>query len=212
MKRMFAVLSVLVLVAAGAWAYPGPNSIGIYTVTDATGPVSTCTNVAPFSQFSLYLCVTHMDPPEGGMYISGWELELHWDNTNFLGAWDLFGGLDVGQDIDDGHYFAVGEQTSLMPNAQDVVVLAALENAFYTDTTGDPIHFTISGHPGSTSFPDGSFGYQNDPGIFVSCVASTGFAGTVNGVYMSNPVFVINGDCVVGNQDTTWSGIKGLYR
>jgi hypothetical protein len=206
MKKMLLVLSVLVLTASMAWAYPGPDSMGIYAdVTDA-GPAENCVILPTFAPTNIYMCITN----PSGADVKAWE--AHITNTNaasMIGTWSMF-GLDVDPDAED---FVVGNGAQpLVPNEQGVVVLGSMQviilNAAAT------IEFTISHIPGSATFPDGTPGYVHILGINIPCMTATG--GTPGSPYVYNPVFRINGteagQCIVAEEEASWSEIKTLYR
>ena len=207
MKKMLLVLSVLVLTASVAWAYPGPNSMGIYADATSVGPAVNCINVPAFVPTNIYMCITN---PENSPVLA-WEARI----TNnapagaLIGNW-VMSGLDVDNDPDD---FVVGNGAApLDPNAQNVVVLGQMQVIILN--TAAVIDFTIAHIPGSVSFPGGTPGFVHTLGFNTPCFPATG--GTPGTPYVYNPVFRINGpqagQCLVGDEDASWSEIKTLYR
>ncbi|MDO9693561.1 MAG: hypothetical protein Q7W56_02420 [Candidatus Latescibacteria bacterium] len=207
MKKMLLVLSLLVLTASMAWAYPGPDGMGIYADVTDTGPVENCVIVPAFVQTNLYMCITN---PSGSPVLA-WEARI----TNnapagaIIGNW-VMSGLDVDNDPED---FVVGNGLNpLQPNAQGVVVLGELQ--LFVVNPAVTIDFTITHIPGSVSFPGGTPGYVHTLGFNTPCYTATG--GTAGPPYVYNPVFRVNGpeagQCIVANEDASWSEIKTLYR
>lgn len=205
MKSLLVALTVLAL-STVALAYPGPDSMALYTNADAAGvPALTLTTAGPFEAITLYLCVSN--PSLGG--VSGWEGVVEYTGSLTAPSWSLTAGLDVdsANDTDNHERFQVGigeAPLALEPNGSNNVVLATFE-AFVL-APGDQVEFFIKGVPGSTSF-DGTPGYASptDAGLLVPSMNLAG-----NG---DLPVFCINHDCgVVGNEDMTFSNVKSLYR
>ena len=207
MKKMLLVLSLLVLTASMAWAYPGPDGMGIYADVTDTGPVENCVTVPAFVATNLYMCITN---PSGASVLA-WEARI----TNnapagaMIGTWSMF-GLDVDNDPDD---FVVGNGAQpLVANEQGVVVLGSMQ--LIVINAAAVIDFTITHIPGSVSFPGGTPGYVHTLGFNTPCYTATG--GTAGPPYVYNPVFRVNGpnagQCIVANEEASWSEIKSLYR
>jgi len=205
MKKMLLVLSLLVLTASLAWAYPGPDSMGIYADVTSTGPVANCVTVPAFVPTNIYMCITH---PVGDQVLA-WEARI--TNTNaasMIGSW-VMEGLDVDTDPED---FVVGNGLApLHANDQGVVVLGTMQVIILNATS--VIDFTISHIPGSISFPGGTPGYVHTLGFNTPCFTATGGTGSP---YVYNPVFRINGpeagQCIVADEEASWGDIKTLYR
>ncbi|NTV04842.1 hypothetical protein HGA89_08065 [bacterium] len=206
MKKMLLVLSLLVLTASMAWAYPGPDSMGIYVDVTDTGPVENCVTIPAFTPTNIYMCITNpSDSP-----VLAWEARI--TNTNaasMIGTWSMF-GLDVDNDPED---FVVGNGAGpLDPNAQNVVVLGSMQLIILNAAA--VIDFTISHIPGSVSFPGGTPGYVHTLGFNTPCYTATG--GTPGTPFVYNPVFRVNGpeagQCIVADEEASWSDIKTLYR
>lgn len=205
MKKMLLVLSLLVLTASMAWAYPGPDSMGIYADVTSTGSVANCVTVPAFVPTNIYMCITN----PSGESVKAWEARI--TNTNaasMIGTWAMF-GLDVDSDPED---FVVGNGASpLTPNEQNVVVLGSMQVIILN--AASVIDFTITHIPGSVSFPGGTPGYVHTLGINTPCYTATGGSGSP---YVYNPAFRINGpsagQCIVADEEASWSDIKSLYR
>ena len=208
---MLIVMCMIGLVASGAWAYPGPDSFGIYWGTEEdpgdeiVGAVEICVDAAAFSQLDLYLCITGLSTSQ----VAGWEAQVEIvpdaDSGAFFGSWTLVAGLNVGSGIN--YQVGIGDGP-LPPNAHNVVTVMTMAMAVIDDTA--PIEFYIRGVPGSLSFPPDGLGYAPDVGLEISCLSSTGGPTT--------PVFIVNPDegselCpIVGNEDATWGHVKTLYK
>jgi hypothetical protein len=206
MKKMLLVLSLLVLTASMAWAYPGPDGMGIYADVTDTGPVENCVMMGVFVPTNIYMCITN----PSGASVRAWEARI--TNTNassMIGNW-IMSGLDVDNDPED---FVIGNGAApLVANEQNVVVLGTMQ--VIITNAASVIDFTISNIPGSVSFPGGTPGYVHTLGFNTPCYPAAG--GTAGPPYVYNPVFRINGpeagQCIVANEEASWSEIKTLYR
>ena len=207
MKTLFVTLTVLAL-AATAFAYPGPDSMGLYLDADAAGTHTlTFATTAPFESVTLYLVISN--PSLGG--VSGWEAAVSIVGSVTAPAWTTTSGLDVDSDLDTDIYerFQVGIGVSgtqpgpILPNASNNCLVASWTGFVLAPT--DVVEFYIEGIPGSVSFPDG-MGYAgpDDAGNLAAVVDNSG---------IGFPNFCINSDCtIIANEDMTFSNIKSLYR
>jgi len=207
MKTLFIALTVLAF-SATAFAYPGPDSMGLYLDADAAAPHSlTFSTTAPFQSVTLYLVISN--PSLGG--VSGWEAAVNIVGTPTAPAWTLAAGLDVDSASDTSTYqqFQVGIGVSgtspgpIMPNGSGNCLIASWTGFVLAPT--DELQFFITGVPGSVSFA-GTPGY-----------ASPTNAGLLQAAFDNTspllPNFCINTDCmIIGNQDLTFSNVKALYR
>ena len=210
MKRVLVVLTVAAcsaLLVAGAHAYPGPNSIGLYTVADATGPVST--NIdwegSGYTAFSLCLCLTNLEVPG----LSAFECEVVVETPGGVlafNSWVLNGGINA-SDTAAGKFFAAFSPAA-QANAQGVYHVASYNGAL---TGADGVSFYIKAYevpsiPGSV-YP--VFINGDNPGDLRIAFQSGGGPDL--------PVFTFNGGIVppgpvVPNEDTTWGNLKTLFR
>lgn len=203
MKNMLVALFVISL-AATAFAYPGPDSIGIYVDGESATPDRSLQTTVPYEEVTTYLCITN---PSGGG-VSGWECMVTIEGSTMLApVWNLTAGLDV-DDRPDHFQVGIGvTPDALDPNAHGVVVLASW-TALITDTT-TPIYFKVDGVPESTSFTSPtSPGYAaaDDAGDLIRSWPCTGDPNLA--VFAINdPAFI-----VIGNDDMSFSDIKNLYR
>lgn len=205
MKSLLVALTVLAL-STVALAYPGPDSMALYTDADAAGvPNLSLTTTTPFEAITLYLCISN--PSLGG--VSGWEALVEFTGSLTAPGWTVAAGLDVdSNDTNNVERFQVGiglAPLALEPNANGNVVLATFE-AFVLAPT-NMVQFYIKRVPGSTTFPT-SPGYAGptDAGALAESVNLAGDP--------LLPVFCINdpGCSIVGNEDMTFSSVKSLFR
>jgi len=196
MKKKLIVMCLIGLVASSAWAYPGPNSMGVYMDAEATGPMAVCDlDVGLFETLNLYMLISGPTQTQ----CAAWEAEVIIETTvNYFGNWEVLGnGLNVGS----GNTYLVGlGDNPIQPNTVGNLVLMHLP--LTVADVSAPIQIFIRRAPGSLSFPDGP-GYAHTVGIDTPCVTSTG------GPLV--PVFEVNGICGTSNEMSTWGGVKSLY-
>jgi hypothetical protein len=199
MKNLLIVLSVLAL-SVSAMAYPGPDSIGIYTDGNSdsfTAADLTMSTTTPFESVTLYLCITN--PSANG--VSGWEAILEVEGPIVAPTYTLTAGLNVVAAPEFQVGIGLGSN-ALTPNENGSVILAEITG--FVSAPTDVVKFYIK--PANVSFID-TAGYAgpNDETNLVSVFPSTGGSNT--------PVFCINEDCfLVGNDDQTFSGVKNMFR
>jgi hypothetical protein len=212
MKKMIFVLSAISLLAGMSYAFPGPDSIGMYGST--TDPVTTLTTSAPFEQVNIYLMITN--PSLGG--VSGWECKVEITGDAFTApGWTYGGGgLNVYDAVATG-LFNVGIGPGADAIRSDVTTgacLIATLTAFVQLPT-QSMELYVLPFPGSVTFPgDIGPGYVDPDNVGVVQTLVTATGGTdVEGTWTRNPVFVVNpGVTPVSNEDTTWSTVKTLFR
>lgn len=206
MKSLLVALTVLAL-STVALAYPGPDSMALYTDADAAGvPNLSLDTTAPFEPITLYLCISN--PSLGG--VSGWEGIAEYTGSLTAPSWTVTAGLDVdSNDTNSMQRFQVGiglAPAALEPNGNGNVVLATF-TAFVLSAT-DVVNFFIRGIPESQTFMNPATpGYvgPTDAGQLARAVNLAGDP--------TLPVFCINDDCgIVGNEDMTFSSVKSLFR
>lgn len=212
MKKMIFVLSAISLLAGMSYAFPGPDSIGMYaSISEGTTTLTTST---PFEQVNIYLMITN--PSRGG--VSGWECKVEILGDPFTApGWTYGGGgLNVYDAVATGLFnVGVGPGASAIRSDPTTgACLIATLTAFVLAPTNS-MELYVLPFPGSVTFPDDTGpGYvdPDDVGIIQPLVTSTG--GTdVGGTWTRNPVFVVNpGVTPVPNEDTTWSTVKTLFR
>ena len=199
MKKMVVITCAIGLLASCAWAYPGPDSIGLYSDAEMTGAVGPlCDTVAPFSTYNLYLLISN----PSGSQVSAWEANVSIDTTvGYFGDW-IFDGINVGA----GDNFVVGTgENPLLPNSVGNIVLMYIPMTPMADTA--PITFYVGPQEGSLPFPNNP-GYAEDVGVEIDLTCNTG--GPTVPVFILNPT---DGDCdIVGNETTSWGSVKTLYQ
>lgn len=200
MKKMLIVMCVIGLMVPSAWAYPGPNSIGVYTDDQATGPVSPCAAAPALQVTPLYLLISG---PTGSQ-VSAWEGQVELQSTaSFFGNWEIVGdGLNVGSGID---YIVGHGMAPLQPNPVGNILLMTMDLMPFSDDA--PIEVYIRRLPGSLSFSDGP-GYAPSVGVLIPLMTSTG--GPTIPVFVANPT---GGDCTITSDEVrSWGSIKTLYK
>jgi hypothetical protein len=203
MKKILIVMCIIGLVATGAFAYPAPNSFGIYTDYEAVGLMDVCADVAVFANQTLYLVVSG---PTGTLCVA-WEAQVEIVTTvDYFGTWEVLGG---GQNYGSGDDYLVGiSPSSILPNAISGNFLL-MQIALTVVDVSAPIEIYVRRATDSESFPDGP-GYMAVVGFPIQCVSSTG------GPLV--PVFVVNPDggstiCpIVENTESSWGNVKSLYK
>ena len=223
MKRMLAVMSVVALLATSASALPGPNSMGVFVDNVPTTTVGPRCVTKASGPIDFYLCLMNPEvPAPAPTQVAAYEVVLNVPGGNQLfGNWDLQGGINVGEVTDWGNVqlFVGTGGNPLTPDENNVILLAHWSGIM---TGMAPIAFQIRGNPPTQSFPETKgFGYAADENTLVECTAMTGQSFDSDwGAVSSNWVLVINNDgtydtfcnAPVGDVDTTWSSLKGLYR
>ncbi|MBK9305426.1 MAG: hypothetical protein IPM94_16575 [bacterium] len=154
-----------------------------------------CIIVPAFVPTPIYLLLRS---PSGTQVLS-WEARVTHDNANVLiGTW-IADGVDA--DLDPEDLVVNCSAAPLLPNQQDVVVLATMQvivvNAY------ERIEFFIGPVSGSSAFPDGTPGYSHTAGI--------GTPATVCSGDYALPVFFIGMCLMDAVERSDWGTIKALY-
>ena len=199
---MLIVMCLIGMVASVAWAYPGPDSFGVYLETESVDPLEVCTTVGFLETQRFWLVVSDLSESQ----VAAWEARLEISAAGegvWSGFWVLTSGTDYAPDPND---FQVGNGAApLQPNTVNSVALAYIDLLIINVDV--PIEFYILPVPDSLSFP-GAIGYAWDAGFPITCVSSTG--GPTYPVFIANPT---GGICtVVGNEVATWGAVKTLYK
>jgi len=186
------VFAAAALVASGSSAQidPSLDSIGIYFDDDG---IVNCDSPGIAGELSLNLILTNISAQAG---VHGWECLIDWTPGIFVLEWNLRGAAVNGRTAPE---FGVGLSTPL-PWASTIIIMDFLVGVYKSNT----IEFYIlpvsnPSLPGVPSYADGS-----NPDLLYPLRQSTGGP--------DNPVCVINGDCPVPNDATTWGALKSLYR
>jgi hypothetical protein len=211
MKKLVFLLTLSLFVSGSALAAadPTPNGIGIYFDPNAT---SNCSNAAVYTSVNAYLIATNLT--QGGL--SGWEATLLVNPTTFPAGLTL----DIGGgalNVLTAPVFQVG----LSPSRFGPNVTLLTITTFYL---GGPIVLGIAPCQPS-SFQGTNPGYADPyaPEILVKLTPASNVPWTLP-IYMgSNPGpistangFVVAGvnasPCPVAVENSTWGGVKDLYK
>lgn len=188
----------LVLIAVSLTAAPGARAqIDALCICDnQEGRLGEgCTGMPAFVPTPIYLLLCF---PSGAQVLS-WEARVTHDNANVLiGSW-VVNGVDVDPDAED---FVVDcTSAPLLPNPQDVIVLASMQ-AIVLDAS-ERIQFFIGPVPGSATFPEGAPGYVHTVGTATPAYVCSGD--------YTLPVFHINMCLMDAVEQADWGAIKALY-
>jgi len=234
MRNALVVLAAVTLLQGLAFAFPGPDSIGIYA--SETDAVTTTSTTGPFEAVTLYLLITN--PTFEG--VSGWqcmiEYELISGTNNMTGvSWALTAGAAGATNVYDDPYFEVGlgAGTAALREVAGVVKIATMTG--YVMAPTDRIALSINGLPGSNSQPQDAEGnpthnlgnpvyvHPDNPGVVQALQPNTGGAweslpqadqSQNHDTWAGNVCFIINPDAevIVENEESTWSTVKTLFR
>ena len=201
MRHITILVSMMILTltttAVLAAIDPQPDGIGVFFDTEASALCH-----PPGSRVDCYLMMTNLSGP----WVRAWTCAVDID-TNLpavsLGQWSLYGGIDVSGTEEDPatlvKRFIVGMES--YPEPIDGNVVVATRTMFPMSST-DEVSFRI--------FPTPDFW-----GPCQLCYVHTlGFETplhVVNGDTDVPQTFITSGDCVVANEDITWSQLKALY-
>ena len=198
MKKLVVLIGLVSLVfSSGAMAQidPDDDMLGIYFDVNAT---IFCTEALVGAPFPAYLCLTNPTyVGADGEAVSGWECNVEVTPGVFILAWNLTAGaVNVSLPPD----FIVGLATPLPWSP--VIVLMDMQVGVFVPGV---IEFTL--HPAEvSSFDPPSPGYAagDNPGLLIPLGYSAG------GEFVCA---VINGECPpLGIEESTWGGIKAIYK
>ncbi len=198
MKKMLVLTAVAVLAFSGmALAQIDPDPDGMSVYLDEEGMIN-CAVVDPMAPYAgtAYVLVTRPSVSEPS--VLGWEarIEVTYDAFS-AGPFDLLEGTNVGS----GDNYQVGNGAVPLPIVGNVAVLATYSFMFFGNPDGHLV-FSLSGVPGSLSFPDGA-GYAAQVGFPTPAQPITGAWGECCWV---------NRECnPIANDDMTWGQVKSLY-
>lgn len=196
--KTFIYLVAMLSIAGCAFAQvdPEPDGIGIYF--EMGGVVRETTTTVSFEAVTAYLLITN---PGSADPISGWEAVVGVDGSTVAPSWTLAIGMD--NDPDPWIFDVAIGPSPLLP-AGPTVLLATWTG--FVMNPADLVAFTVTGVPGSPSFPD-------SPGYFTEWIVPqlhplhvTNCAGDI--------VAMVNGICTdtVGNEDMAFTTLKTLFR
>ena len=199
MKTLIIALAMLVM-AVPAFAGENPN-LGIYLDLDTATPMGdneVCPN--PNETMDVYVCFDRLGDG-GGLLGAAFMFDRTFGGFKLVQS-NLLGGLDFGDVEADGWALTSGASAAY-PDANGVIVAAMCQYLYL----GTPGTITIMPHP-----VDGNSAADSMNELDFWCVHSIdgdGAAGNL-GVCMPAP----DGDCgpISPVEESTWGGIKALYR
>ncbi|MFO7653705.1 MAG: hypothetical protein R6X25_07750 [Candidatus Krumholzibacteriia bacterium] len=182
-------LTMLLAVPASAQTDPYTDACGVYFDQGATVNCAT----APVGMIDAYVVLTHLT----SVGIRAWEMKLEVLGGGVLGNM-AFSGLAINATTPPEYSVGLGEAIYGNP-----IVVATM--SVYVSSVEMPVEFMISGIRFSSVDPRApNYVDSEDIGIIKVLRQSTGGPDV--------PVATINGDCVVGAENETWSGVKSLFR
>ena len=221
MRKLIVVFAVTSLLSLSAFAFPGPDSIGFYASQTEGG--TSIDTVAPFSEVQVFLMLTN--PSVDGC--SGWELMVEIEGPRVAESWSLANeGLNVYDPAATGLFnVGIGIGADAIRTDENGAALLATFSAYISDPA-DEVTFKINGFPGSVTSTTGYPLYvdpddigtvhdmgPNTGGVFATKTVVVGAATMESEVFCGEVCFAINSDTTITpNTDTTWSGVKALYK
>ena len=211
MKKMVLALTLVAFALSGSAFAQDPsyvNNIGLYLTPggyadpgagDGSG---SCGSFAENEIFTVFVVLSKLTNPE----VYGWEVKIIPENMLFMG--DVLYGDNINAGTREFEYI-VGLANPLFA-VDGAVAVAELQfsvNSFYNDISQpsyafmEGVYFSLlsSGLPAILEVP-------GSEGVALHHALGDPFNDF-------HPQLIINGDClVVGTEDTTWGGVKSLYR
>jgi hypothetical protein len=200
MKHIDILVSLMMLTVATtavlAAVDPQPDGVGVFFDTEASALCH-----PPGSRVDCYLMLTNLT----GSTVMGWTCAVDID-TNLqavsLGQWSLYGGIDVSGTPEDPATLVKRFVVGTGPYEPiDGNMIVATRTMFPMSST-DEVSFRIFPTPDYTG--PCTLCYVHTLGIITPLHV-------VNGNTDVPQTFITSGDCVVENEDITWSQLKALY-
>jgi len=189
-KLALALCIVMVSIAGSAFALQWENNLGMYFDEEGSNfcdalPMGYHVNVA-------HLVLTNLTADS----VAGWEVKITTSSNLTKGQFVLRGdAINAASRVDE---YIVGLGT---PLTGDAIVLADFDLYLMDDTT--PAFVYLDGvyfHSLDNRVP----AYADGNSDIIEIHQSTGGA--------NDPVMIINGECVVANEEASWDSVKSLYR
>lgn len=200
MKNLLFLFALILLVSPtqAQVADPDADGIGIYFEPCA---MTNCVS-RDVGEHVAWLVITHPTSPLG---VGSWEARVSWEGPIIPTNWILFGGgIDFNSDPNE---FVVGVTEPLVNNYTWPSVVVA-EVHFLLFDTAFPAEFFIDGvflH----SLPERVPAYL-DGGEYPNYTTIKELRQSTGGPEF--PVATINGECAVASDETTWDGVKSMFR
>ena len=211
MKKMVLVLTLAAIALNGSAFAQDPintDNIGLYLTPggyadpgadDGTG---SCGTFAENEIFTVFVVLSELTYDE----VWAWEVKITPLNMLFLGDTVYGSHINAGT-LENEYIVGLADPLFAVDGAVTVAEILYSVNSFYNDIT-QPSYAFLEGIEFSL-LPSGAPAYLEAPG-------STGIElhpaiGDPTNHFL--PQLIINGDCnVVGAEETTWGGVKSLYR
>ena len=205
MKKMLAFImaSLLLATIASASLDPDPNTIGVYF---DTGADINCTTVPTAQEFDTYVIITNATSQEIFAFEFSYRVETvpgGMDATLFRTNVVLPNGVNVGDASDKlvGEYiFGYG----LPIQAAGTNVICVTWSFLMLAPMG--LDFFLGPPSLESGVPDGLPAYLGDDNVYYPLGVSTGHPN------LGNPVAQVNGDCPVATENSSFGGVKALFR
>ncbi|MCP4291838.1 MAG: hypothetical protein GY780_08400 [bacterium] len=200
MKKIAFALLLTLLVAGNAFAQLDPDDDGIGVYFDPCACVN-CLEL-PAGEHLGYLVITHPTSEDG---VLGWEATVWNEGPGVVTEWELLGdAINVATRENE---FIVGlGSPEINPYTYPAVVVAVMHLFIFDESA--PVEFFIDGVY-FNSIPGGEQPNYLDGADYEIIKPLQQIQGSAD-----LPVAIINGDCdgVVATENTTFDGLKALYR
>lgn len=205
MKKMLAFImaSLLLATIASANLDPDPNTIGIYF--DTAGDIN-CTTVGTSVPFDAYVIISNPTSQEMFAFEFSYRMETvpAGQGVSVFRLNNIIpDGIDLGDNADllMGEYiFGYGDPVP----AAGANVICVSWTFFVTVPMG--LDFYLGPTAIESGVPDGLPAYLGDDNVYFPLGVSTGHPD------LGNPVAQVNGDCPVATENTSFGGVKALFR
>lgn len=211
MKRMVLALTLTAFTLSGSAFAQNPtntDNIGLYLTPggyadpgaeDGTG---SCGAFGENEIFTVFVVLSELTYDE----VWAWEIKITPLNMLFMGDTVYGNHINAGT-LDNEYIVGLADPLFAMDGAVVVAEILYSVNSFYNDIS-QPSYVFLEGIEFSL-LPSGAPAYLEVPG-------STGVElhlAIGDPINPSIPQMIINGDCnVVGTEESTWGGLKSLYR
>ena len=213
MKKMVLVLTLAVFALSGSAFAQDPayqNNIGLYLTPDgwmdpgAIDGTGSCGSAEADTPFTAYVVLSKLTNAE----VFGWEARIVPDNMLELSFTAYGDNVDAGSRPNE-HLIGLATPLFATNGAVAVAEIQYMVNGYYNDVSV-PSYAFVEGVYFSLIDP------IQGPPAYLEAEGSNGIAlhpALGDPLQDGLPQLIINGDCVVvGVEETTWGGVKSLYR